>query len=237
MPQNSRTDEIKKLFTVHLEEYDLAFIFLGLSGVIIRANKTILVDPANLLNEDELNILKTEGIDLLIFTHNHGDHYSSKDTLNIFNATGTPILAEPLVAADLTGKILANKLTSALAGQTYTFDDIIVKVIRGIHRGPINLYQIKIGNVSIFHAGDSGYVPVKNYQSDIAFLPTGSPSPTASPQDAYNTTLDLKPNVIVTMHGSADQNRELEVKIKEKMSGTSVIIPEPYILKVVKLLK
>ena len=36
----------------------------------------------------------------------------------------------------------------------------------------------------MFHAGDSGYVQVKDYPSDLAFLPTGSPSPTASPEYA-----------------------------------------------------
>ena len=78
---------------------------------------------------------------------------------------------------------------------------------------------------------------VSDCPSDLAFLPTGTPSPTASPEYALKMALELKPSVAVTIHGSADQSREFEAKMKEKMPKTVVIIPEPNIPKIVSLKK
>lgn len=236
MSQKSLADNIKKLSASQFGKNELTFIYLGLSGVIVKiSNRMIVVDPANLLKNEEITTLK--GLDLLLFTHNHSDHYNSKDAFNIFKATNAPVLAEPLVANDLKEKIPSEKLTSATPGRSYTFGEITVNPIRGIHRGPINLYQIKVGRLSIFHGGDSGYVPVKDYSAELAFLPTGSPSPTASPEDAFKMASEIKPNIIVTIHGSPDQSKEFESKVKGKMLNTTVIIPEQYVIKTVTLQK
>ncbi len=227
----SNVDAIEKLFTSSLENDEVAFIYLGYSGVIMRTSKrVILIDPANLLKDDEVNSL--EGVDLLLFTHGHGDHYNPDVTLAIFKATHTPILAEPTVARDLNGKVPPNKLTAAMPGKAYVFGEISVNAVQGIHRGSINLYQIKLGELNAFHGGDSGYVQVTDYPSDLVFLPTGSPSPTASPEYAFNMALELKPSVAVAIHGSTDQSKEFEAKMKEMMPKTSVIIAEPYVTKI-----
>lgn len=232
----SKVDAVKKLFASSLGEDEVVFLYLGFSGVIVRTSKRVMIiDPADLLKDDEVKAL--ESVDLLLFTHSHGDHYKFDVALNIFKATSAPILAEPLVANDLKGKIPVNKVTAATPGKAYTFGEIAVNVVQGIHRGPINLYQIKVGERSIFHAGDSGYVQVKDYPSELAFLPTGDPSPTASPEYAFKMVSELKPSVAVAVHGSMNQSKEFEAKIKEKMPKTSVIIAEPYVTNIVALKK
>ncbi len=232
----SKVDAIKKLFASQLGKNDVAFIYLGYSGIIAKtSNRTIIIDPADLLSGDDAKALKS--VDLLVFTHSHGDHYKPDVTLSVFKATNTPVLAEPLVANDLTGKIPADKLTAATPGKTYTFGEVTVKTVQGIHRGPINLYQIMADGLTMFHAGDSGYVQVSSCPSNLAFLPTGTPSPTASPEYALKLALELKPSVAVTIHGSADQSRDFQAKMKEKLPQTSVIIPEPNVLKIVTLKK
>ena len=236
MSSKSKIDEIRKLFASSLGRDEAAFMYLGYSGVIIRtSSRAMVIDPADLLKGEEIKALK--GVDLLLFTHSHGDHYNSGVVLNIFKATRAPVLAEPLVADDLKGKISIDKLTSATPGKTYTFGDITVSTIRGVHRGPINLYHIKIGDLSIFHGGDSGYVTVKDYPSDLALLPTGSPSPTASPENAFKMASELKPTVIVVIHGSEGQSKEFEGKVKEKMPETTVIITEPGLQKTITFQK
>ncbi|MEM2094939.1 MAG: MBL fold metallo-hydrolase, partial [Candidatus Bathyarchaeia archaeon] len=170
----SKANAIRNLFTSPLGIDEVAFLYLGYSGVIIRTYKhTLVVDPADLLNVEE--IYEQGSIHLLLFTHSHGDHYSLRPTLGIFKATGVPIIAESLVASDLMGKVPRDKLVAATPGKTYTFGEIHVDVIQGIHRGPINLYRIGVDKIRIFHAGDSGYVPLRDYPADLAFLPTGSP--------------------------------------------------------------
>ncbi len=234
MSQESKTENIRKLFVSPLGKNEVAFIYLGYSGVIVRAsNRTIIIDTADFLRDEEKTALKAA--DVLLFTHGHGDHYSHRNAVDIVRATGASVLAEPLVANELKGNIPSDKLTSATPGKAYTFADIVVSAIEGVHFGPITLYQIKVGGLSIFHGGDSGYVPVKDYPADIAFLPTGSPSPTASPEDALKFASELKPAVVVTIHGSTGECREFESQAKKAMPATTVIIPEPYVLKTVTL--
>jgi hypothetical protein len=48
---------------------------------------------------------------------------------------------------------------------------------------------------------------------------------------------DIHPSVIVAIHGSASQSRELEDKIKDAMPETTVIIPEAFTTKVITLSK
>jgi L-ascorbate metabolism protein UlaG (beta-lactamase superfamily) len=90
------------------------------------------------------------------------------------------------------------------------------------------LFQIKMGKILVFHAGDSGYIPLKEHPSQLAFLPTGRWSPTSSPENAFKMASELKPNLVVVMHGSKGQHKEFENILKEKMPQTKVIIPVPY---------
>ena len=231
-------DKNEKGLASPVGENEVSFIYLGYSGVIIKTAKgTILVDPADLLNAGELLALKSKGVGLVLFTHSHGDHFNVNVATDIFKATGAPVVAESSVARSLMTRIPSSKLTHAMPGNRYTIGDFTVNAIKGIHVGPICLFQIKVGGLSIFHGGDSDYVPVKDYPSDLAFLPTGNPSPTASPEAAFKMAADLKPSVIVAIHGSAAESKELERIIKEKMPNSSVIIPVPHAVKTLILKK
>lgn len=234
MSNTRRTDEMKKLFTLPLKKNEVAFMYLGYSGVIVRtAIHAIAIDPASLVRDEEITAMK--GLDLILFTHSHGDHYNSEVATNLFTASDASVLAEPMVASDLEEKIPSNKLTSITPGKLYVFDGITVTTVKGIHRGPISLFQIKMGDLAIFHGGDSGYVPVTDYPSDLAFLPTGSPSPTASPEDAFKMATELRAKTVVAIHGSEGQSKELARTLKEKMPTTPVMIPEPYVSTTVTL--
>ncbi len=214
-------------FAFGLSENQIAVIYLGASGILARTSKqTVLIDAAGFLKNDETEALKE--VNLLLFTHSHMDHFSAGKTLKLFKKTGAPVLAEAKVAGKLKGIIPDEKLTSATSGQTYVYGDLTVKAVQGIHRGPIMLFQIKMGNLLVFHAGDSGYVPLKDYQSQLAFLPTGRWSPTSSPENAFKMASDLKPKVVVVMHGSKGQHEKFESILKEKMPQTKVIIPTPF---------
>ena len=234
MFRRSKSEEISKFFALGLSENQIAVVYLGASGILARASKqSVLIDAAGFLKDDEAAALKE--VNLLIFTHSHMDHFSEGKTLKLFEITGAPVLAEARVADKLKGKIPDDKLISAMSGQTYAYGDLVVKAIQGVHRGPIMLYQVRMGNLLLFHAGDSGYVPVKDYESQLAFLPTGRWSPTASPENAFKMAIELRPNVIVVMHGSKGQHKRLESMRREKMSQTKVIIPASYASQIIDL--
>jgi len=227
MFRKSKAAEITKFFESPLAKNELTLFYLGTSGFIVRsASHVVLFDVAGFLKDDEVKALK--GVDLMLFTHDHMDHFNAGKTQEIFAATGAAVLAEGKVADKLKGKIPDAKLTKAESGKTYNFGTVTVAAVEGIHRGPIMLFQVKMDRVALFHGGDSGYVPLGEYASDIALLPTGRMSPTASPEKAYQMAVDLKPTWIVAMHGAGGQKQELEAKAKAGMPQTTVLIMEPY---------
>lgn len=235
MFRRGRVEEIVEFFASSLAKNEVAVFYLGVSGVIVRAaGQAVVFDPAGFLKDDEASALK--GVGLLLFTHDHLDHFSAGKTRVLFNATGASVLAEAKVAAKLKGKIPGDKIVSAESGKTYTFGGLAASAVVGVHRGPIMLFQVKMGGVTLFHAGDSGYVPLKDYRSDVAFLPVGRMSPTASPGDAFRMAVDLKPDVAVAFHGSGKQKRQFEAKVKDGLPQTSVLILEPFTSKKILLL-
>jgi L-ascorbate metabolism protein UlaG (beta-lactamase superfamily) len=234
MFRKSKADEIGKFFALQVNKNELAVFYLGVSGFIARSSsQTVLLDPAGMLKDDEVKALKA--VNLLLFTHNHLDHFSSGKTEAIFKATAAPIVAEPKVANKLKGKIPVDKLVGVQPGKTYTFGDVTATAIQGIHRGPIMLYQIKMDDITLFHGGDSGYVSLKEYPSQVAIVPVGRMSPTASPENAFKMVADLKPDVAISMHGSEKQKRQFEQKVKEAMPKTTVWAIESYTFKTVSL--
>jgi L-ascorbate metabolism protein UlaG (beta-lactamase superfamily) len=234
MFRKSKVLEMSELFASQLEKNSLTVFYFDVSGFLVRnLSQTVMIDPAGFLKDEEVRALKT--LNLLLFTHDHLDHFRTDKAQAIFKSTATAVLAEPKVANKLKGKIPSDKLTSAKSGETYAFGDITVTAIQGIHQGPIMLYQIKMGGIKLFHAGDSGYVNLKDYPSDVAFLPTGRMSPTASPENAYKMATDLKPRTIIAMHGSENQKEQLLQKVKENMPNTEVMIMKPYTTQTISL--
>jgi len=238
--RRSKSGFIQELFTLTLErarwgEGEVAFMYLGYSGIILRMmmGRTIAFDVADLLKGEEIRAL--QNLDVLLFTRAHEDHYKLKETLEIYKATEAQIVAEPSVANDLRGEVPSDKLVSAEPGGTYGIGDIKVTAVSGVQGGAINLYHVKVGELNILHCGDSGYVSLKEYPADLAFLPIGRPSPTASPEAALRMALDVRPKVAVAMCGSGAQSREFEEGVKRQMPETTVIIPERYRSKKVTL--
>jgi L-ascorbate metabolism protein UlaG (beta-lactamase superfamily) len=231
MWKESKSGSMQEFYSLPLgsgwKDEEIALMYLGYSGIILRMRGgTIAFDIADLLTSGEVNAM--QNLDIMLFTHGHEDHYKLKDTLEMFNATGACIVAEPSVANDLRGKVPADKLVSAEPGGIYDIGDVKVTVISGVHRGPINLYHVKTGGLSILHCGDSGYVSLKEHTAKIAFLPTGNPSPTASPKDALRMALDSRPKFAVAIHGSGGQSKAFEKEVKKQMPETTVIVPERY---------
>jgi L-ascorbate metabolism protein UlaG (beta-lactamase superfamily) len=207
---------------------DVLVYYMGFSGVVIRtADATVIIDPANFLMPRDIEKLKALGVDLLFFTHGHGDHFVLDTALEIVKATQAYVAAEPGVAAKLRGSVPAGRMLDAAAGKSLSAGKLKLDFVAGQHFGPILLVRIQAGATRIFHGGDSGYVPLSKFPADVAILPAGNPSPTASPQAAFRMASDLKPQAVVAVHGSdAAQTAELEKKVKAGLKDTTTIIPE-----------
>ncbi len=235
-PFVSHAANYRSFFAKSQNENEIKFIFLGNSGVILNCSQgTVVIDPATLLADYDIEQLRQADNVVVLYTHGHGDHFNSSAAVQLQKATNAKILCDGLVYQTLAGKIAQEHLIEGLDGKSYDFGRLAVDVISGRHASPINLYRISMGRLRIFHGGDSGHVSLQNYPSDIAFVPTGMPSPSASPEDAFKMVADLKPKVVVTMHGAEHQHRSLEDSINSRIPDTTVVIPTKQVSKSIML--
>lgn len=219
---------VEELYSVELSRGEVAFIHLGYSGVILRTgNFTIGIDIADLLSEKEIKNIRE--MSLLVYTHIHSDHFNAATAQEIFERTGCFIAAEQSVYEALSGRVSAEKLVKLEGGESKELylreGRMTLNLVYGVHPAQIILLMLEADGLRVFHGGDSGYSPsIKSLgRVDIAFLPTGGPSPSASPGDAVKMALDLSPRVIVLFHGSSAQHNSFKDEIGSKLE--SKIIP------------
>lgn len=176
-------------------------------------------------------------MDLVIYTHGHGDHYSKATALALFKGSGPYIAIDPALAGDLKNDIPGEKLGATESGRTFSAGDITLDALEGKHIGPIMLFRVTIDGIRIFHGGDSGYVPLGSMASHIAFVPTGVPSPTCSPEYAFQMVADVKPQIAVPFHGWDNQHAAFKELTEKKLPETKVVVSKPYVARKVTLIR
>jgi hypothetical protein len=131
----------------------------------------------------------------------------------------------------LTENMSSDKLLQIFPGEEITFSGFNVHAIPAEHpvENPL-LYIIDFDGFRIFHGSDSGFVQELNEIKtpvDVALVPTGDPSPSASPTYAYDMTEALQASVVIPMHGNPTQMKNFASLIQESELLTKVIIPKP----------
>ncbi|MHA1962050.1 MAG: MBL fold metallo-hydrolase [Candidatus Thorarchaeota archaeon] len=228
-------DSISRLYSLTLEKREIAFLFLGYAGVIVRTPKgAAAIDTAYFSKQTESRA--TIDLDFILYTHTHGDHYDKGAARRLFRVSDAHIVAERQVVDDLEGHIPADKLTSRNPDEkkeTFIVGDFKITSLVGVHIRPISIFKVSWGRTSIFHAGDSGYIRWTGLKSNVAFLPTGNPSPTCAPEVALAMAMDLRPKYAVAFHGSDKQTSRFKELVDGELPDCEVIIPKR--LDVVKL--
>ncbi len=226
----NRIDAIKELYSISLNKQEVAFVYLGASGALIRTESTGLAfDIADILKAREMN--QVAKADFLFFTHIHNDHFNRGKAIMFHKKTGAQIIAPTDVICKLGGEISKDNLLIANPGRTSTkipLEGLNALAIRGVHVGDFSQYQIKAKEITIFHAGDSGYLKLGNQSAQIAFIPTGTPSPWCAPEVALATALYGKPKFAIATHGTEVQKLKFQELMKREMPDTEVLIPEEF---------
>lgn len=171
-----------------------------------------------------------EHLDLLLFTHNHWDHYKNKEALKIVKHTETHVIADPISSEELKESVPPNMITVGDSGTnatTYKVDNHEVIALRGIHVGPISQYIVNLGGIKVFHGGDSGYWRQKDISAEIAFVPVGT-ARTCSPAVALATVIDLQPKLAVPIHGRKQEMKKFKGLTEKVLPEVEVIIPEKF---------
>ena len=218
---------IRELYELALEDNELAFVYLGFAGIILRSRDRVLAFDVGKLCIREQEIHTLEALDIQFYSHTHMDHWDPEVTLKIFEKTGARIVAEPQVVEEMGERVAPAAVKAAMPGRPLPIDEFEIEAIEGVHPRPITLFRVKWGAFRVFHGADSGYVPLGDYPGDVAFVPVGTPSPSCSPKNALNMALDLQPKIVVATHGNQKQLQGFQRLAQHNMPGMQVIIPEP----------
>ena len=194
--------------------------WLGHASFKIEGSKEfkIYIDPWKIRERDEA--------DLVLVTHSHYDHFSSKDIKKI-QSEKTYIL----IPADVAGKI-KGRVKEVKPGDEISFEGVNVKVVPAYNIGkPYHPkgnewvgYVVDIEGVSIYHAGDTDFIPeMKEINPYVALLPIGG-TYTMGVEDAVRAVESLNPRIVIPMHygdivGSAEDAR----KFAEKCEGKTTV--------------
>jgi L-ascorbate metabolism protein UlaG (beta-lactamase superfamily) len=201
--------------------------WLGHASWKIKAGgKTIYVDPYQGEYDEEA--------DLILSTHSHTDH-CDPSKIEMVKGNETVIVAP----ADCAAKIGA-PVESLKPGDKEAFGDVTVEAFEaynfkrfrspGVPFHPKGLgvgYLIRSGGKTIYHVGDSDFIPEMKELEDIDLLliPSGG-TYTMDNEDAAEATLAIRPKTAIPMH-FWDTDPGVFKKKVESVSDVKVVILSP----------
>jgi len=200
---------------------DLEISFMGHATLMFTFNNKIIhVDPISRA-ADYSTLPKA---DLILITHEHGDHLDPK-AVALIKQEKTIIIAPAKCAAELEGcTVMGNGETKTAAG----FKIEAVPAYNILHKRPSgepfhpkgegNGYIITFGDKRVYVGGDTENTPemkaLKNI--DVAFLPMNLPY-TMTPEMVADAAKAFRPAILYPYHyGDTDTNKLVELLKDEK---------------------
>ena len=202
--------------------------WLGNAGFLIRGSRVIYIDPYNV--KDGL-----EKADIIFLTHSHQDHCSVGDIHKLIEP-GTKII----MTADCQSKIMRFDVPIQVEivepGDEFEIGGLRVfcmpayNVDKSFHSKQEHWigYLIKFGGVSVYHAGDTDFIPemqkLTGHKQEgnkfVALLPVGGRF-TMTAEEASEAARLIKPDLAIPMHygsvaGSEEDAREFKELCEEE---------------------
>jgi L-ascorbate metabolism protein UlaG (beta-lactamase superfamily) len=215
---NSQTNNPIKTFekdSFETSKGKLTITFIGHGTLMIEAGKTIIhIDPVS--READYSILPKG--DLILITHEHGDHLDLKAMAQVTQAKTKIIASQSCSGKIENARIMTN-------GMEQSFNDITVTAVPAYNivnkrdgnpyhpKGNGNGYVITYGGKRIYVAGDTENIPEMALlkEIDIAFLPMNLPY-TMTPQMVADGARSFMPKVLYPYH-MGDTNPQLLVDL------------------------
>lgn len=185
------------------------------SSIKINKGKIIYIDPFKIEKEEH-------DADIIFITHDHYDHYSSKDVEKV-------IKEDTIIVAPKTVKALSKMKNVILVepNRTYNVKGINIETIPSYN---INKkfhpkdnewvgYIIEIDEGRYYIAGDTDITPEnKQVKCNVAFIPCGG-TYTMNYEEAAELTNTIKPKIVVPTHyGSIVGEKDDGLKFKELLN-------------------
>jgi L-ascorbate metabolism protein UlaG (beta-lactamase superfamily) len=194
---------------------DLKIAFIGHGTLMLTyAGKVIHADPVSMY-ADYATLPKA---DLILVTHEHGDHLDIK-AIQAASTANTTIIANPGSAKNLPNCIVMKN------GEDRTVSGIKVEAVPAYNlekpfhpKGNGNGYILTFGDQRVYIAGDTENVAeikaLKNI--DVAFLPMNQPY-TMTPEQVADVAKAMRPKVLYPYHfGNTDTGKLVDLLKDEK---------------------
>jgi L-ascorbate metabolism protein UlaG (beta-lactamase superfamily) len=191
---------------------DLAINVIGHASLMFTfGGKIIHVDPVSAQGD----YAKMPKADLILVTHDHGDHLDPEAIAQI-KTENTQVVVTETCAQSVSGAVVMKN------GQTKTVAGLEVEAVpaynldpsRPFHpKGVGNGYVITMGGKRVYVAGDTENTPeMKSLQGiDVAFLPMNMPF-TMTPEMVADAARAFRPKILYPYHyGSTDTSELLKL--------------------------
>jgi L-ascorbate metabolism protein UlaG (beta-lactamase superfamily) len=212
------------------EYQGIKIFWLGHSSFKIKNGKTIYIDP--------FQIKAQEVADIIFITHEHHDH-CSKDDIEKIAIENTTIVTTKMAKAKLNG-LKVGKILVVRPGDRLRIDGVNFEVVAAYN---INKFRspgipfhpredekvgfiISVDNVTIYHAGDTDFIPeMKNVKADIVLIPV-SGTYVMTAEEAAKAINTINPKIAIPMHYGSFVGNEDDARRFQKLAKCEVKILE-----------
>lgn len=216
-PQSVQNDFEKD--TIHTSKGDLEITFIGHGTLMFRfGGKVIHVDPV----ERFADYSKMPQGDIILVTHEHGDHFDPGTIERIAQEETDVLLPKSCLSQFEKGTPINNGETMMIQGISIT----AVPAYNIVHmrsegkpfhpKGRGNGYVVTFGDKKVYVAGDTENVPEMEDLEDIecAFLPMNLPY-TMTPQMVAEAAKAINPKILYPYHFGDTDPLELQELLKD----------------------
>ncbi len=205
--------------------------WLGHSSFQIKAlGKVIYID----LKKYGKVVETSEKADIILVTHNHGDH-CSPPKIQKLRKRDTVIIAPENCASRIGGSVRTIK-----AGEEITVDGIRVEAVEAYNvkrfkpsgklwhpRGYGVGYLVAAEGKTVYHAGDTDLIPEMRClkKIDLALLPTGDKY-TMDNAEAAEAAIAINPKVAMAMHNWESDRGEFKRRVEANSRIKVVLLQE-----------
>lgn len=217
----------------------ISFLWKGCSAVLLKISGgiSILMDPGDHFSLEEVDDF-AGSVDVVMYTHEHSGHFDPKFLDDLVRKYSPYIVVNKGVFRTIRRRVDWDKLINLKEGESAELLGMKVHALKAVHPGihPV-VFLLEVMGKALFHGDSTAFSRMFEAFSpvDLAFIPSGSPSPSASPKDAVRIARSLIPNVVVPFHGNESELREVEESIRLSNLDVEVIVPplgEPVTLEV-----
>jgi len=210
--------------------------WLGHSTFMIKSGDTIIYTDPAIMSPPKLDDY-TNKADMILVSHIHSDHLNAT-AIDKIRKESTVIIAPANCASKIGGNIKSLKPGEKISVGSITVEAVEAYNLRRF-QSPGNPYHPKglgvgylltIGDKTIYHAGDTDFIPEMNDLRSrniyLALLPTGGTYTMDNPE-AADAALAINPRIVMSMHRWTTNPDEFKKAVEAKSSQIKVVLLQP----------